>query len=89
MRRGAPAGHWMLGVLPWKLFEVDYVPVRRRAGFMEEVAPLIEGVHRAVREARAAPDPAAYIAGLGAPRGSRACAFDEDNLQDLFDSIAA
>jgi hypothetical protein len=90
LRRGAPAGHWLLGVLPWKLFEVDYVPVRRRAGFMEEVAPLIEGVHRAVREARAAPDPAAYIAGLGPPRGAkRARGVDDDSLQDLFDSVAA
>jgi hypothetical protein len=90
---GAPADHWLLGVLPWKLFRVDYVPVCRRPGFMAEVAPLIEDVHRTVMEARAAEDPAAYLStkaqSMGRPRPKAGCssAVSDSDVQDLFDSI--
>jgi hypothetical protein len=96
LRRGAPADHWLLGVLPWKLFEVCYVPVGRRPGFLEEVAPLIEDVHRTVAEARAAADPAAYLSAKAramarparaARPGSPPAAVSESDVQDLFDSI--
>ena len=98
-RAGAPAAHWLMGILPWKLFEVDYVAVPPRPGFMEEVAPLIAEVHRTVAEARAAPDPAAYMrtARRLAPRpGAPPTSLCEDGrppgleitqkvIQDLFD----
>lgn len=95
LRLGAPADHWLLGILPWKLFEVNYIPVDRRPGFMEEVAPLIEEVHRTVKEARAAADPAAYLSakaqtmGRRPPEAGGSTAISESDTQDLFDSIAS
>jgi hypothetical protein len=97
LRRGAPADHWLLGVLPWKLFEVNYVPVDRRPGFLGEVLPLIEDVHRTAAEACAAPDPAAYLSAKARKMGQRAgmqaggarAAVGEDAVQDLFDSVAS
>jgi hypothetical protein len=96
LRLAAPADHWLLGVLPWKLFEVSYVPVARRPGFMAEVAPEIAAVHQTVKEARAAADPAAYLRAkaLAAtnrrspPAASHSTAVDEAVIQDLFDSIS-
>jgi hypothetical protein len=98
-----PPGHWLLGVLPWKLFEVYYVPVRRRAGFMAEMLPLITEVHRAASVALASADPGAYLRERERARESRADGEAEANakacanarasspmdlgLQDLFDSI--
>ena len=95
LRTGAPTDHWLLGVLPWKLFEVSYIPVDRRPGFMEEVAPLIEDVHRTVTEARASADPAAYLsakaAAMGRPRreAHSSTGVGEDEIQDLFDAISS
>jgi hypothetical protein len=89
-RDGAPADHWLLGVLPWKLFEVAYIPVERRPGFMAEVAPLIADVHRTVGEARAAADPAAYLnaralaIAAARPRAAAAPLVTASELQDFF-----
>ncbi len=90
-RKAAPPDYWLLGVLPWKLFDVCYVPVRRRPGFMAEVLPLIQEVHRVAAEAHASGDAAAFL---------RSRKYDEllkaeenkpkinmDELQDLFDAI--
>ena len=90
LRRAAPEHHWLAGVLPWKLLEVDYVTVERRPGFLDEVRPLIDEVHRAVAEARAAADPAKYLSELrvrGAP--PPVLAASEADIQDLFDAIGA
>ena len=98
LRVAAPADHWLLGVLPWKLFDVCYVPVARRPGFMAEVAPKIAAVHQMVKEARAAADPAAYLrakahaatnSGEAAPVAGRSTAVEDASIQDLFDSISA
>jgi len=61
LARAAPPHCQLLGVLPWKIFEVSFVPVSRRPTFMEEVGPLIEEVHRRVQEALAMPDPEAHL----------------------------
>lgn len=94
-----PAGHWLLGLLPWKLFEVNYVPVAPRPGFADEIAPLVAGVHAAVAAARAAPDPEDWLrqARAADPKKSRARRGQEDTRgtfyggdeaqQDLFDSL--
>jgi hypothetical protein len=91
LRRDLPAHYWPLGVFSWKLFEVDYVLLDRRPGFLDEVLPLIEEVHQTVIDARASPDPAAFLsekAGRGrAAQAGRSAAVGEDNIQDLFDSI--
>jgi hypothetical protein len=99
LRGAAPEHHWLLGVLPWKLFEVVYAPVARRPGFLDEVAPLIEEVHRTVAGARASGDPEQFLAEWAAARPGRAAASsgfapekswacDEAALQGLFDSLA-
>jgi len=49
-----PEGHYLLGVLPWKIFEINYAFEERRPGFLDEVRPLVEkalGQAAAIREA--------------------------------------
>jgi len=93
LRRQAPPHHWLLGVLPWKLFEVDYVPVDRRPGFADEALPLIEEVHQTVTEAVASGDPIAYLASKAsrfaraAPPAGKSAVVSDADVQDLFDAI--
>lgn len=56
-----PEHYWLVGVLPWKLFEVNYAFINRRAGFLEEVMPLISKVHALVADAIKQPDPINYV----------------------------
>ena len=91
LRRAAPADHWLFGVLPWKLFEVDYVFVERRPGFDAEVLPLIAEVHQLAAAAVASGDPSAYLVAKMArppPPAGKSAVVSEDDIQDLFDSIA-
>lgn len=86
--RGAPAHCWLVGVFPWKLFEVLYVPVDRRAGFLEEIAPLIEDVHSTVQAAIDSGDPTKFLSKRFAPPAGTSNV-GADAIQDLFDAIAA
>jgi hypothetical protein len=61
-RRAPPAGYWLVGVLPWKLFESTYISVNREPGFEETAMPLIAEAHKIVSEAIASGDPPAYLA---------------------------
>ena len=61
LRDKAPRNYYLLGVIPWKLFEVSFTPVARRPFFMKEMAPLISEVHERVRVAMASPDPEAHL----------------------------
>lgn len=91
LRRGTPADHWLFGVLPWKLFEVDYVPAERRPGFADEVVPLIAEVHKIAAEAVASGDPGAFLASRAArppPPEGKSDLVGEEDIQALFDSIA-
>lgn len=45
-----PENYWLLGVIPWKLFELHYSFIEREFGFKEKVMPLIDKVHVAVNE---------------------------------------
>lgn len=91
-QRTAPPDHTLFAVLPWKLFDIHYHPVERRPGFMDEVAPLIREVHRTVAEARAAADPAAFLAAKKAAArakdGAAPVALPPDAVQSFFDSLA-
>ncbi len=91
-RRAAPADHWLVGVLPWKLLEVSYAFVDRRPGFAEEIAPLIADVHRTVAAAVASGDPAAFLAAQNAAAAAGAPpappSLCESDVQDLFDLVA-
>ncbi|NBQ70877.1 MAG: hypothetical protein EBU46_19420, partial [Nitrosomonadaceae bacterium] len=59
--RAAPRHYELLGVVPWKLFDVAYAPVARHRDFRGLTAPLIADVHARVAEALAAPDPEAHL----------------------------
>ena len=92
LRSAAPAHHELLAVLPWKLFNVAYVPVARRANFMEELAPLIADVHRRVAAALASADPDAHLRAARPatrPRTPRAATSDvsADMMQALFNMV--
>lgn len=89
-RRAAPPHHWLMGVLPWKLFTVDYLSAARQPGFMDGVLPLITELHQIVAAAVETPDPSAHIRtarGMVAAHG-RSKAVDADALQSLFDSCS-
>lgn len=102
LRREAPSGHWLLGLLPWKLFTVDYVPVARKPGFLEEIAPLVDEVHSAAAAAVASGDPEGWIRAARAsdtsrkrarrerPEDTRGTFYGGDaEKQDLFDALWA
>lgn len=53
MKKKAPyPSHKMIGVIPWKLFEIYYIPVERDNDFMKEIIPYIQKVHFVVEEVR-------------------------------------
>jgi len=87
----APSNHWLLGVIPWKLFEVNYLPVNRNPNFTEEVLPIIDKVHKTVQDALMTGDPFTYLnnAKKEAYQGtSQKGNKNEDMIQDLFDFIS-
>jgi hypothetical protein len=89
-RAAAPPHHWLLGVLPWKLFSVDYHAAYRQPGFMDEVLPLITELHSIAAAAQHDADPEASIRlarGIVAEHG-RSKAMDADAIQSLFDSCS-
>jgi hypothetical protein len=88
--RSAPRHYELLGVVPWKLFDVAYAPVARHRDFRGLTAPLIADVHARVTAALAAPDPEAHLRAArraaARPRVARDAA-TANELQDLFDNI--
>lgn len=92
LKQTAPNHFVLLGVLPWKLFEVVYVPVARHPGFMEEVLPLIADVHKKVTHAMTMADPFAYLRTerradiyKAKSEASQKRGISKEELQDLFD----
>ena len=95
----APAHHFLLGVVPWKMFEVDYTFIERRVGFLEEVAPLIHSCLDLAAQFRAAPNPEqayyTYLEGkrqkrwakAGTKKARGAPDVSMGQVQDLFDSL--
>jgi hypothetical protein len=45
-----PKGYYFIGILPWKLFYSSYNPIKQRDGFLCEIKPLIDKVHKIVKE---------------------------------------
>jgi hypothetical protein len=62
MREAPPEHCYLLGVIPWKLFEINYVPQERRPGFREELEKMAVKVHTVVGEAQKSGNAAAYVA---------------------------
>ena len=94
----APAHHYLLGVVPWKIFEVDYAFVERREGFLAEIAPLVHSCLDMADRFRAEEDPArAYFTYLEGKRQARWASGSKKTrgtpnvtvaqVQDLFDAI--
>lgn len=91
----APPEHcYLLGVIPWKVCEVVYALVERRAGFLAELAPLAAECLAQAARVRAAADPAAALAAYQAERRARLGAPPEApgavgaaDLQALFDAV--
>lgn len=70
LQGGAPPGHYLLGLLPWKLFEADYFLVDPHPAFMDRSQPVVAELLQRAAEVRAAPDPylaLAAISGLPSP----------------------
>jgi hypothetical protein len=87
LRATAPMHHCLLGVVPWKLFEVTMVPVSRHPDFMGMVGPLIDDVHERVRVALAQPDPDQFL--RNARRASakpKKSISDADAFSQMYDS---
>jgi len=94
LRQSAPPDHYLLGILPWKMFEVIYVPINRDPGFEAMIMPIIEEVHRTAAAAIASGDTTKYMSNYRTTLGIRLGkpefkpTIGEDSIQDLFDSIA-
>jgi len=43
-------GFQIIAILPWKLFDISYVPVDREPNFLESIYPTIQKVHKLVKE---------------------------------------
>ena len=96
--KNAPEHYWLMGILPWKLFTLNYHCAMREAGFAEKIQPLIDEVHETVAEARASPNRKAYLHAKVISRHIRlhgaapvereqvGSKTTEQELQDLFDS---
>lgn len=41
---------FIFAILPWKVFDVSYVPVDREPNFLENIYPIIQKVHKLVQE---------------------------------------
>ena len=57
MKRDDPKHPYLVGGLGWKLFHLEYAPVPRRPGFLEEIRPLIDSVLGEAHEIAKTPDP--------------------------------
>lgn len=102
MRKTPPAPYfYLLGVIPWKLFLVNYVPVDRRAGFRSEIIQAVDRVYSLVAAAKESGDPAAHLkekkeatAAEQSERAARNMRFtrppvvNEADEQDLFDMLS-
>lgn len=86
-RKNVPDKYWFFGVLPWKLFEVNYIPVERRPGFMEEILPLIDNVHRTVSDALKNPLRSTFDATDCSKHLITSHKHTSVEIQDLFDNI--
>lgn len=84
--RNTPEDFILIGVLPWKLFEVNYVPVERNHSFFEQLLPLINKVHNSVRDALSQSNPQGYLRKLLRPPVAGVQSSTDSELQDLFDS---
>ena len=83
LQRSPPPNAWLVGVVPWKLFSVDYLPVDRDPKFFAEVRPRIEAAIKLATAAAASPDIAAHLSAAGL--GSRRTATPRPGIDDLAD----
>lgn len=91
-----PENQYLLGVIPWKMFEVDYIHLDRRPGFLEEVGPLIHECLDMATRFRDADDPSTSYYNYLAEKQQKRLARDLDtkksgitsgDVQSLFDAL--
>jgi len=85
-QEAAPPGRYLLGVIPWKLLEVDYVFVERREGFLREIRPLVGEALAAAKAVREAPDPSEAFRAFAAARRGLPAPSPPGPLHALFDA---
>ncbi|MDE2097444.1 MAG: YqaJ viral recombinase family protein [Patescibacteria group bacterium] len=90
--RAAPAHHLLIGVLPWKLFELNYIPESSPLAFTKDIARLAAEVFEHVAKARASGRPHEYLATLAASKtkngeGPAAGGLDQGAVQDFLNSL--
>ena len=91
--RPPAAHHYLLGVIPWKLFDVNYTVEPRRAGFRGELIGHVDSVHDMVADARASGNAREYLeAKVAAGRKPRTrsaakVAAENADAQGLFDLL--
>lgn len=86
LKAAPPSLHFLLGVIPWKLFEVYYTVQPPRAGFLDEIKPLIRESLELVANLRAADDPAKAFREFRATRGQKKSSATEAEIQEFFDN---
>ena len=93
--------HFLLGVIPWKMLQVDYVSVERRPGFVDEIRPLVDKALATAKTIKASENPTkAYYEFLDSQpvkkkKRKSTCAstaraqvnYTQTDLQGLFDAI--
>ena len=94
-----PAGMYLFGLLPWKVFQADYHLLGKEEGFLDRIRPPVADFMATVNELSAAPDPQqAYqrhcsqkgdTAALARRRERARDELDSGALGSLFASVAA
>jgi hypothetical protein len=85
-RKTAALGYRLLGVLPWKLFEIHYVPELARPGFLASARTLVAEALETQREAVASGDSTQYLRNL---RGQREAVKNAARVSRFFSDMAS
>jgi hypothetical protein len=96
----APECYYLLGVIPWKVMEISYLPVERNPGFLAEQQPRIDELVSLASEIRESANPRQafetycreqamdrYAARKKAGKVSPPGSVNEEQIQDLFDTL--
>ena len=80
--------YWFIGIIPWKLFEVNYTIINRNPNFLDDIMPKINELHALVDEALLQPNPIEYVNAIRYSNIQQKMTKEEqDDLQDVFDNI--
>lgn len=91
---GGGAHHYLLGYLPWKVFQVDYHQVRKDPDFIEQIREPVEDFMEDLLDLTSAADPAAayralQVANMPTPAARHKKLGNDDHVADLFAMCAS